>query len=100
MKNKQKERYSNMKLVTSIHEAAKTLLAFFHQICKGKTLLDVDWEKAESVKRIARISEIEANFLKYLVGVVEKRGKIFLEKHLFFITSSNFFMLQKESITY
>ncbi|KAK4461559.1 hypothetical protein QBC42DRAFT_270048 [Cladorrhinum samala] len=68
-----KERYSNMKLVTSIHEAAKTLLAFFHQICKGKTLLDVDWERAESVKRIARISEIEANFLKYLVGVVEKR---------------------------
>lgn len=64
-----------MDLVMSIHQAAKTLLVFFHQICKGKNLLDVDWEKAESVKRIARISETEAKFLKFVVGIVENRGK-------------------------
>jgi hypothetical protein len=71
-------RYTLMPLVRGIHVGAKALLAHFHFICKGQKPLELDWGAYNSssiIRRMAKVSPEEANFLNHLAQINRRQGK-------------------------
>jgi hypothetical protein len=55
----------NYPLLEGFHTGAKTLLAFFHYICRGSRPFELDWNLEEN-KEIAQLDNEQVNFMQFM----------------------------------
>jgi hypothetical protein len=75
--NRTQFKYSNMGLVRSIHTGAKTILAHFHYTNRGTAPLEMDWNSAETPRKIAKVAALDEEqiiFMKFIANEARKNG--------------------------
>ncbi|KUJ09976.1 uncharacterized protein LY89DRAFT_787659 [Mollisia scopiformis] len=68
--------YSNYPLLEGFHAGAKTLLAYFHFICKGSQPFALNWSLEEDVG-FARFDQEQVEFMQFISDEVRKSGETF-----------------------
>ena len=64
-----------MHIIRAIHSGAKTILAYFHYICKGQRPFspNTNWDSPE-LKKMAQLDEEQVRFLKQYQDLVRQNG--------------------------